>query len=421
MGVHIGIALGFTGIVGLMYVSGLKQGIMLAISTINGQITSYTLSVIPLFILMGLMAASGGLSTRLYDSLVIWFGSFKSGLGIATMLASAGFGTVCGSGIATAAAFSKISAPEMRKHGYSKWLSYGITSSGGAIGMLIPPSLLAVVYGVLSGLSIAKLLMGGVGAGILMTLFYCACIIVLDKIFPSAIPNYVYKKATWSQRIAALPAFWPIIVGSVIVIGGIFTGVFTPTECGAIAVFILAVFTFIINRAKEFIKFFYSSIAETVTMTCMIFLILAGAMVFSRFLVLTGITAKVTNYIINADVSPHVFIAMFLLLYLALGTIIESISMLSITIPTVNPIVEALGIDPIWFAVMVIAATQIGLTTPPMGAGVYAAKAVAEPDVSIQEIFKGAFPFIVTAAILFVILIAFPGIITYLPSFIYSK
>ena len=417
LGTHIGVALGFTGFIGCAILIGTERAASLTISTIFSAITNYTLVVIPLFIFMGLLAAGGGISAKLYDSLTMWFGRLKSGLGVATLFACTAFGTVCGSGLATAAAFSKISAPEMRRHGYTKELAYGICASGGAIGMLIPPSLLAVFYGILSGLSVGKLLIGGVGAGITMALLYSLTVAIVIKIKPQSYTGSKIIKASWKERFATLPSFWPVFLCGGVIFIGIFSGIFTPTEAAAVASFVMIIIIAIINPKKVF-KMVLSAFKETITMSCMIFLVLAGAMVFSRFMVLTGIADAIINLILSSGLSNMGIVILFVILYLAAGTLMESISMLSITIPTLHPVIVSLGINPIWFAILVIAATQIGLTTPPVGSGAYATKGAAEADVSIEDIFRGCIPFLIAAVFVLALLIVFPSIITFLPGLI---
>jgi len=414
LGIHIGIALAVVGLIGAIIVSGFDSAIWLVTTTIYHNIASYTLITIPLFILMGLLAAGGGVSGKLYDSLSLWLGKIKAGLGVATVLACTGFGAVCGSSIAVAAIFAKISAPEMRRHGYDKKLAYGICASAGAIGMLIPPSILAVVYGIFSGLSIGKLLIAGVGPGILMGILYSLGIVGIAKLRPNLIASPEAPPVTWRQRWGALPAFWPILVVAIVIFGGIFGGIFTPTEAAAVATFVLAILVIAVMR-KRSIGLFTSSLTDAAVMSCMVFLIMAGASVFSRFMILTGITDSIIQLILGSHLSNLALVILLSIFYLALGCILDSISMIAVTIPVLNPVIAGLGIDPIWFAMLVITNTQIGIITPPVGIAVYTSKAVAEPDVSLEDIFSGVIPFVILGIILMVLLIAFPAIITYLP------
>ena len=414
LGVHVAIALAAIGLGGLTVVVGFDSAIWLVTTTIYYKIASYALITVPLFILMGLLAAGGGVSTKLYDGLSLWLGKMKSGLGIATVLACTGFGAVTGSSIVTAAVFAKISAPEMRRHGYDKRLAYGICASAGGIGMLIPPSVLAILYGILSGLSIGKLLIAGVGPGLLMAILYCAGIVGIGRIRPDQIKAIPITGVTWRQRFAVIPSFWPIVVTAAIILGGIFSGFFTPTEAGAVAAFVLAMLVIAVNR-RQSPRILTSALTDAATMSCMVFIILAGACVFSRFMILTGITDAVLGLIVGANLSNLLLVVLLTVFYLAMGTLLDSISMISITIPVLVPILGALGIDPIWFAMIVITATQVGIITPPVGLSVYTSKAVAEPDVTLEDIFAGVVPFLVLGIVLLVVLIVFPEISTVLP------
>lgn len=416
MGLHIGSSLCFVGFVGCVILTNFKATSTMIASTIYNAITNYSLVIIPLFIFMGLLAGSGNIAKRMFNGMATWFGKFKPGMGIATILGCTAFGAVCGSGVATAATFAKIAAPEMRRHGYEKRFAYGICSSGGAIGMLIPPSLLAVTYGALSGLPIGSLLIGGIGAGVAMAAVYIATIIIMIKLHPEKVAESENLKSyTLSEKIKALVYFWPIILCGGIVIIGIFSGVFTPTEAASIASFVMVIMVFIVDK-KDAINELKTAFQETCTMSCMIFYVLAGAMCFSKFMVLSGISNVVVKALLSANMSNMALAAMLMILYFLLGCIMESVSMLSITIPTLAPVIVQLGINPIWFAIVVIAATQIGLTTPPVGSGAYAAKGAAEADVTIEDVFAGCIPFLIAAIPLFVIYFVFPQLITYLPS-----
>lgn len=414
-GVHVAVTLGLVGLFGGAAIVGFKTAALIAVDTIYYKACAWSLVTLPLFILMGYLAAGGGVSTKLYDALSLWLRKFKSGLGIATVLGCTGFGAVTGSSIVTSSVFAKIAAPEMRRHGYDKKLAYGICASSGIIGMMIPPSILAIVYGTLTGLSIGRLLVAGIGPGLMLAVIFSIGIVLIGKLRPEQIKTTAITGVTWRQRFAALPPTWPIIVVGVVIFGGIFTGVFSPSEAAAAATFIILIVVLVTrhSRIKESIV---PALRDTASNTAMIFLLLCSAQVFASFLILTGLSGKAVALIIDLQLPTLAFMGMFVLLYLILGMVIDSISMFAITIPIVVPAINALGIDPIWFAMVAITSSQVGTITPPMGFCVYASKAVAEPDVSLGDIFRGSMPFLIMDAVVLVILLLAPAISIALPS-----
>jgi C4-dicarboxylate transporter, DctM subunit len=413
LGIHVGIALGIVGIGGMALLMGFDNAFNLATSSMYFNNANYALVTLPLFILMGLWGAAGGISKRLYDGLLVWTGKIRGSLGIATILGCAAFGAVCGSSIVTAAVFAKVSSPEMRRHGYDKRIAYGITASAGMIGMLIPPSILAVIYGILTGLSVGKLLLGGIGPGLLLTALMCINVYYLarfrpDLIAPQELPDYTFK-----EKLKTLPSFWPVIVTAVIIFGGIFGGVFSPTEASAVATVVILILL-VVTMKRQCVPHIVSGIKETATTSAMIFLTMAGACVFSRYLVVTGISDAVVQMIIEAQLNNYVLLGILAFVYLILGCLMDSTSMLTITIPILHPIITELGIDPYFFAVFMIYASQIGIITPPFGLAVFTVKAVAEPDVSLEDVFAGSMRYFVIMVVGIPILMFFPQIITFL-------
>ncbi|MCK9392537.1 MAG: TRAP transporter large permease [Syntrophales bacterium] len=413
LGVHVGVALGVVGVGGMALLMGFDNAFNLATSSMYFNNANYALVTLPLFILMGLWGAAGGISKRLYDGLLVWTGKMRGSLGIATILGCAAFGAVCGSSIVTAAVFAKVSSPEMRRHGYDKRIAYGITASAGMIGMLIPPSILAVIYGILTGLSVGKLLLGGIGPGLLLTALMCLNVYYLarfrqDLIAPQEMPDYTIK-----DKLKTLPNFWPVIVTGVIIFGGIFGGIFSPTEAAAVATVVILILL-IVTMKRHCVPHIVSGIKETATTSAMIFLTMAGACIFSRYLVVTGISDAVVQLIIDAQLNNYVLLGILAFVYLILGALMDSTSMLTITIPILHPIIEELGIDPYFFAVFMIYASQIGIITPPFGLSVFTVKAVAEPDVSLEDVFAGSMRYFYIMVAGIPILMFFPQIITFL-------
>jgi len=424
VGTHIGIALSVSGFLGIMLVNDFHRAILMSVTAFYHKISNPALITVPLFILMGYLASGGGVSQNLYNSLSLFLGRIRGGLGIATVLGCTAFGTVCGSSVVTTAVFGKIAAPEMRRHGYSKSVAYAICAAAGSIGMLIPPSVLAIVYAMLSGESAGKILMAGVAPGLLWALAFGLTIIIMGKIKPSSIAMPKIPSVSWGKRIASLRLWWPIIVVAFVIFGGIYGGVFSPNEASAFAAFALFVLYFFINflvkkgAKRQQLRELHVILKDSATTSAMIFLVLGSASIFSNYLVLTGITSRMNDWIMQAGLSPLMLVMIISFIYLILGCFLDSISMLSITVPIFNPIILAAKIDPIWYATIVITSVEIGLITPPVGLNLYAAKGVAESDVSLEDIISGIMPYFVAEILCLVILFSFPILSTYLPSFV---
>ena len=422
-GVHIGFSLMISGFIGLSIILGdFEPAIKMTVTAFYHRITSPVLVTLPLFVLMGYLASGGGISRNIYNSLSLWFGRFKSGLGIATVFACTAFGTVCGSSLVTAAVFTKICAPEMRRCGYEKKLAYAICASAGAIGMLIPPSILAVVYGILSGESIGKILMAGVAPGLLLTIGFSLAIVIIGMIKPSSIKAVARPSVAWSERIKSLKDWWSVVIVSIVIFGGLYGGVFSPSEASAVAAFLLLIIYLFIaivgkeggEKKSELMGIF----SETAVTSAMVFLVLGSATVFSNFITMAGLTKKLLNLIMGSQVSPFVIVLIIIFFILILGCFLDSTSILCITIPVFNPIIKAIGIDPIWYATVIILSVEIGLITPPFGMNVFAAKGAAEPDVKMEDIFGGVIPFFIVMMLVLILLLAVPQISLFFPRFV---
>ncbi|OPY92599.1 MAG: Sialic acid TRAP transporter permease protein SiaT [Syntrophaceae bacterium PtaU1.Bin231] len=412
LGIHIGIALGLTGFLGIMMITGFAPAARLAMESMYFTNASYALVTLPLFILMGYLGAGGGISKTLYDGLSKWTGKIKGSLGVATILGCAGFGAVCGSSIVTAAVFAKVSAPEMVRHGYDRKIAYGICAAGGSIGMLIPPSILAVLYGILTGLSVGKLLLAGIGPGILLTALFSLQIIIYSyRNHPDA--GAAEKRITWKERFATIPSFWPVIVTALIIFGGIFGGVFSPTEAAAFGTLVIF-FLLITTKGGKAWGMLKSSLRDTASTSAMVFLTMAGACVFSRYLAITGISEKVVEIILALKLGNFMLMVLLSVVFLALGCLMDSISMMTVMIPILHPVVMKLGIDPYYFALIFIVATQVGIITPPFGLAVFTVKGVAEAGVTLEEIFMGSMAFFYIMCVSLLLMILFPVITLFL-------
>ncbi len=418
MGVHVALALMAVGLLGNVLLMGFNPSGWLATGQAYYAVATSVLITIPLFVFMGILAGISGLSSDIYKVIGMWVGRFRGALGVATVFSCTAFGVVTGSSMVTAAVFAQVSAPEMRRYGYDKRLAYGICSSAGAIGMLIPPSILIIIYALLAELSVGKMLIAAVVPGLLLALLFSAGILIIAWLKPAmvgGVASIAQAKATWRERFAALLLLWPIYVCAVIIIGGIYGGIFSPTEAAAWGALILIIITLVTGGQKRW-HILSKCGLQTVATSAMIFFILAGAAIFARFLMLSQITPSVMKLIFGMGFSPVHFILIMVLIYLVMGCFLDSISMLSITLPILTPVVKAMGIDPIYFGVIMIMAIEAGLITPPVGLNVYATKGVAEPDVTLEDIFIGSAPFFILFLIAIPILIAFPGLITFLPA-----
>ena len=429
LGAHVGIALAVSGFIGLWYILGFDRALIMSVSSIYGKVSHTALVTLPLFVLVGFLASGGGISRDIYKSLDMMIGRFKSGLGIATVIACTAFGTVCGSSLVTAAVFAKISAPEMRRRGYSKDLAYGICAASGSIGMLIPPSILAIVYGMLSGISIGKLLIAGIVPGLLWAFLFSITIPIVARVVPSSIVSATEGLPSYTlwEKIKSLHLWWPVIVSGSIIFGGIYGGVFTPTEASAVAVFVLFVYYLYLSifsrdsaqrTPKEKFNELKMILVDTATTSAMIFFVFGSATIFSHFTLMTGLANKLTTFVTGMGLSNLNLVILFAIIYLLLGCLMDSISMLCITINLFNPIVANAGIDPIWYAIVVILSIEVGFITPPFGINLYSVLGVAEKDVDIKNMIVGSFPFFVAELISLIIIFAFPILSTYLPSFI---
>jgi tripartite ATP-independent transporter DctM subunit len=413
----IALCLAVVGIAGLFILAGPEAAIRTIASATFTRMTDLSLIIIPLFVLMGMLAQQGGLSSRTYETLSMWVGKIKGGLAVATMAACTAFGTVCGSSMVTASVFAKISAPEMRRNGYDKKLAYATCSSGGTIGMLIPPSVLLVIYGIASQESIGRLLIGGISPGLVLFIIFALGILLMIKVRPQ-LATESSTTATWRQRISSLKSLLPVFISVAIIFGGIFTGIFSPAEAASVVVIILfAIMLTSKNRSWQSVRV---ALIETIATSSMIFLILVGAGIFTRFLVYSTLTSTVLEMVVSLGISPIYYMLATVLLYLVLGCFLDSISMVTITIPILHPAALALGIDPMQFAVVAVLAMEAGLLTPPIGLNIYAVKAVAEGDVTLQDLFAGIWPFLVMMLLAILLFVAIPSLSTFLPNAMYG-
>jgi len=410
----IAIAMGLVGVVGFAALSSWPAALKMAATEIFTSFNSYTLSVVPMYVWMGYLAYYSGLGTRLFNFAYKMIGHWPGGLAMATQMASALFGAVCGSNTATAATMGAIALPEMKKYDYDPSLSTASIASGGILGVLIPPSVVFIVYGVVTEQSIGKLFLSGIGPGILLMLLYIIAIYILTKRDPKLAPPG--PRATWKERWQALAgSLGEVIVVFGISIGGLSLGWFTPTEAGAVG----AGGLLLVVLVKKSLTWegFKNSLADTARTTAMIMFIIACATIFGRFIAISRIPFALATWVGTLPLPPAVIMWMIVLFYLVAGCVIDALPMVLLTIPIFYPIVLDLGYNPIWFGVVIVLVAGMGNITPPVGMNVYIIKGVAK-DVPLEVIFKGIWPFLFCLIIAVGLIMIFPQIALFLPSFL---
>ena len=381
-----------------------------------GRVSSYTLSVLPLFLLMGQLAARSGLSRSLFDAARAWVGHRRGGLAVSTVFGCAAFGSVCGSSIATGATMASVALPEMRRHGYSGGLATGTLAAGGTLGILIPPSVILVIYAVITEQSVGKLFLAALLPGLVATLGYAVAIAVHVRLKPESGP--VVPALPYRARFRSLASVWPVAVIFLSVIGGIYFGVFTPTEAAAIG----AAATALAAIASGGLSWsaFVSSLLETAQATGMIFLILISAEIFNSFLAVSQVTTALADALAASGLAPMSIMVGIVLVYLILGCVMDSLAMILLTVPVFFPLVTGLGFGyseegiAVWFGILALIAVEIGLITPPIGLNVYVINAL-DGRTRLGESFRGVMPFVLSAVVLLAIVLSFPAICLWLP------
>ncbi|MFH1487892.1 MAG: TRAP transporter large permease [Pseudomonadota bacterium] len=409
----VAFAMAFVGFAGFAYLSGLDSALNLLSQDIFDTFSSYPLSVIPMFILMGSFAYASGISERLFSTTYTWVGALRGGLTIATVLACAGFAAICGSTAATAATMGKIALPEMRKYKYDSTLAAGTVAAAGTLGIMIPPSTVFIVYGILVEESIGKLFVAGVVPGIILSLMFVAVVAILCSRRPALGP--AGRATTWVAKVKATGGIIEAIILFLLAIGGLFLGWFSPTQAGAIGAG-GALLIGLIRRQITWEKFVETGKDGLLT-GCMVLFIICGATIFGHFLAVSTIPFKLADWIGNLPVHRMIIISIIIFIYFIGGFFMDSMALIVVTIPIFYPIVQKLGFDPIWFGVIIVLTGEMGVITPPVGVNVFVIKGIA-PDIPLQLIFKGIFPFLYALILLTVIIMIFPQIATFLPSLI---
>ena len=404
-------SMGLVGIAGIGLTRGWDPALASAAQVVHETGFAYTLSVIPLFILMGNFVARAGLAHELFAAANAFIGHYRGGLAHATIAACAGFGAICGSSIATAATMSKVAYPSMKKMGYSDTLATGVMAAGGTLGIMIPPSTIMVIYGIITETNIGKLFAAGVIPGILTALLLMLAVVYITSKDPEHAP--AGKHSTWPERWAALRGIWGVVLLVVVVLGGIYGGLFTATEGAGFGA--AGAFLFALARKRLTWKILYQVLVESARTTAMLFTLLIAATMFANFVNFTSMPNDLKELITNSGLSPIFIITAMMFIYIVLGTVMEELTMVLLTIPLFFPIVTALGFDPVWFGVLIVMIVQIGLISPPVGMNLFVINTLL-PKVGLGNIFKGCWPFVVVMIFVLGLLIAFPQLSLWLPS-----
>src|SRR5712671_2436234 len=409
--VPVGMAMGLVGITGFGYLTGLAPALKLIGQTTMRTVTDYSFGVIPMFLLMGAFVSVSGISRELFRAANTFVGHRRGGLGIATVAACGGFAAISGSSVATAATFSAVAYPELSHYGYPQSFATGVIAAGGTLGAMLPPSTVLAVYGLITQQDIGKLFMAGILPGLLAMTMYMATIAVICRVKPDFLP--IAAKASWAERLEGLRDVWAPVVLFVFVIGGLYGGVFTPTEAGGVGAagaFLLGVLRGRLGRAE-----IRASLLQATRTAAAVFTVLIGALLFGYFLTITQVPQKVTEFLTGLGVGAYGVLALIMLMYLVLGCLMDALAMIILTVPIIFPVIQALGFDPVWFGVIIEMTVELGLIHPPVGMNVFVIKSLIH-DVTFSSIFKGVLPFIATDILRLIILIAFPIIALWLPS-----
>jgi len=409
--VHIGVAMGLVGLAGFAYLSTLKEGLSLLGMINYTDMASYDFVVLPLFVAMGTFASVSGMARELYEAAHIWMGSLPGGLAVATIAACAGFAGVSGTSVGTAATVGSIALPEMKKYNYDDRLATGSVAAGGTLGILIPPSTIFVFYGILTETSVGKLLIAGILPGIFLSSLFILAIIVQTKRNPNLGPRA--PVTTFREKMKAMQKVWATMLLFLVVIGGLWLGMFTPTEAGGIGAFGALVLG--LAKRKLTRQNLRMAIMETMKTTGMIIFMLVGAFVFNGFLAISRLPVELSNLLTGLALNRYIIFACIVGVYLIFGCLMDAFAMLILTIPIFFPLMTALGFDPIWFGVIIVIMMEQALITPPVGLNVFVIKGMA-PEVPILSIFRGIFPFWLAMMLCIITLTVFPQLALFLVS-----
>lgn len=409
----VAFSMALVGAAGFAYLVNPTAALSMVTADLFETFSSYSLIVIPLFVFMGQICFHVGISRRLFHAAYQWMGHLPGGLAMATVGACTAFGAICGSGPATAATMASVAMPEMRRYKYSLELGAGAVAAGGSLGMLIPPSVVFIVYAIITEGSIGKLFIAGVLPGLLIAAMFCLTIYIECKLRPELGP--AGPRTTWREKFASLTGVSETLILFIVVIGGMFAGVFTATEAAAVG----AAGSLVIALAKRKLtwKILHQTLLETLRTSCMVMVIVAGAVMFGRFLAITRIPFELAAWLGGLPLPGAVIIMFIILFYLVAGCFVDALALVLLTVPIFYPVVVDLGYDAVWFGVIIVVVTQMGVISPPVGVNVYVVAGM-ERDLPLTTVFRGAMPFLLTLLVAALILIFFPQISLFLPNLV---
>lgn len=409
--VPVGVAMGIVGVGGFATLAAVSPAFNLLAQSPIRNVTSYELAVIPMFILMGGFATAAGMSRELFRAGETWLGHRRGGLAMATVAACAGFSAINGSSVATAATMTNVALPEMRRFGYHPGFSTGVIAAGGTLGIMIPPSVIFVLYGILTEQDITKLFMSGIFPGLLAIVLYIVTVQIIGFLKPAVVPRG--PRFGWRERFTSLRDIWATVLLFFGIIGGMYGGVFTVNEaagCGAIGTLLIGILRGRLDWPK-----ICEALIESVRTSAAIFTIVIGAFLFGYFLVITQTPQKISDFLTALPFGPYGILVLVMAMYLILGAIMDELAIILVTVPIIFPVMMQLGFDPIWFGVIIVMVTTLGMVSPPVGLNVFVINSIAR-DVSLWQIYKGVMPFIVADLIRLALLIMFPAIALFLPA-----
>ncbi|HQG24929.1 MAG TPA: TRAP transporter large permease [Syntrophorhabdus sp.] len=412
-GIELGFGMALVGMVGFAYLNGWTAAMQLVGRDIYDVITNYGYTVFPLFILMGQIGFNAGIAVRLYDAAHKFIGHIPGGLAMATVMGATGFKAICGSSAATSATFASVAIPEMNRFGYDKKLSTGIVATVGTLGCIIPPSVVLIIFGVITEQSIGKLFMAGIIPGLLIALFFLGVIYGWAKVNPKIAPKS--DRFPWSDKIRSLPEIIWVLLVFCVVVGGIMTGFFTPTEAGAVGTFAILVLAFI----KKDLKFsgYTKSVTESLRTAGMILMLIAGSVILGHFIAVTNIPQKTAEWLVDLPLHRNLIMLLICLIYLFGGSFIDDLAFMILATPIFYPAVDRLGFDPIWFGIVIAITVAVGVVIPPVAVCVFVVKNITK--VPMGEIYKGVLPFLISLIFVGILLFIFPQLALWLPAVLF--
>ncbi len=410
--VPLAVAMALVGIAGLGLMRGWTPAFASTSQVVFETGFQYVLSVIPLFVLMGNFVARAGMARELFTAANTFVGHKRGGLAMASVIASGGFGAICGSSIATAATMTRVAYPEMKAHGYKDALAAGSIGAGGTLGIMIPPSTIMVIYGIITETDIGQLFVAGILPGIVAIVCLCLAVVFITWRDPSAGPPA--ERASWAQRLAAIRGVWGVVLLFALVIGGIYGGVFTATEGAGVGA--AGAFMFALLRRSLTPRVLIDILVESARTTAMLFTILISAMIFSNFVNFTSMPGDLRDFILQFSPNPIMVVIMMMGIYVALGLVMEELSMVLLTIPVFFPVITALGFDPVWFGILIVTIVEIGMISPPVGMNLFVLNALLK-NVSLAQIFRGVWLFVAALVIALAIVLEFQPLALWLPGF----